>query len=321
MPVLNKIDLPAADPERVIQEIEEIIGIDASEALHVSAKTGIGIEDLLEQSGRTNSAARGRSAGAVAGLIIDSWFDNFVGVVALVRVMNGSLPRKQKIEMMSTGRSFLVDRVGTFTPKTQDCETLHCGEVGYVIAGIKEIEAARVGDTITLAGAPAEEPLPGFEAVTPARFRRALPGQLGRLRSISRRAGQAAPERCLAALRTRDLPGAGFGFRCGFLGMLHMEIIQERLEREYQLDLITTAPTVVYQIVDTQGEISEIHNPAQLDEIDVAGNSRTDYSCQYSGASTVCRRRDETVPGEAWCAEAYALRRASGADRLRAAIE
>jgi len=264
VPVLNKIDLPSADPERVIQEIEEIIGIDASEALRVSAKTGEGVADLLEQLVARIPPPVGDPEAATQALIIDSWFDNFVGVVALVRVMNGSLRVRQKIQMLSTQRTFQLDRVGVFTPKAEDRASLESGEVGYVIAGIKEIEAARVGDTITLSTGPAVEPLPGFKAVMPRVFAGLYPVDSE---------DYVAFRDALQKLRLNDAAlhyepetsqALGFGFRCGFLGMLHMEIVQERLEREYQLDLITTAPTVVYEILDRHGEVTRIHNPAQL---------------------------------------------------------
>ncbi len=264
VPVLNKIDLPSADPDRVISEIEEIIGIDAQDAIRVSAKTGAGVRDLLEQLVARIPPPTGDPQAPTQALIIDSWFDNFVGVVALVRVVNGALRSGQKIQMMSTQRNFQVDRVGVFTPKAEDCPSLEAGEVGYMIAGIKEIDAARVGDTVTLAASPAAVPLPGFEAVMPRVFAGLYPvdseyydafrDALHKLR-LNDSALHFEPETSQAL---------GFGFRCGFLGMLHMEIVQERLEREYQLELITTAPTVVYEILDNLGEVTQIHNPAQL---------------------------------------------------------
>jgi GTP-binding protein LepA len=264
VPVLNKIDLPSADPERVIQEIEEIIGIEASDALRVSAKTGAGVADLLEQLVARIPPPAGNPDAATQALIIDSWFDNFVGVVALVRVMNGALRVRQKIQMMSTQRTFQLDRVGVFTPKAEDRQSLECGEVGYVIAGIKEIEAARVGDTITLAAEPAAAPLPGFKAVMPRVFAGLYPVDSEDYAAFR----DALQKLCLNDSSLHYEPetsqALGFGFRCGFLGMLHMEIVQERLEREYRLDLITTAPTVVYEILDKHGEVTRIHNPAQL---------------------------------------------------------
>ena len=264
IPVLNKIDLPAADPDRVKQEIEDIIGLDASEAIEVSAKTGVGIEDLLEQLVAMVPPPEGSEDNASKALIIDSWFDSYVGVITLVRVMEGSIKPKQKIRMMSSGREFLVDQVGVFTPKRKNLPELACGEVGYIISGIKDIESARVGDTITLSQNPAEEPLPDFKEVQPRVFAGLFP------------VSSDDYENCREALKKLKLNDAalqfepetsqalGFGFRCGFLGMLHMEIVQERLEREYDLDLITTAPTVIYQVETTSGELIEIHNPAEL---------------------------------------------------------
>ncbi|WP_232023992.1 translation elongation factor 4 [Sulfurivermis fontis] len=266
MPVLNKIDLPAADPQRVIAEIEEIIGIEATDAVKVSAKTGFGIEDLLEQLVAKIPAPKGDRSAPLQALIIDSWFDNYLGVVSLVRVMQGTLKPKQKINIMSTGRSYQVDRVGVFTPKMKDTAALEAGEVGFIIAGIKEIDGAPVGDTITLADNPAQSPLPGFRPVQPRVFAGLFP--------ISAEDYEHLRE-ALAKLRLNDAAlfyepetsqALGFGFRCGFLGMLHMEIIQERLEREYDLDLITTAPTVVYEVVTTKGEILKVDNPANLPE-------------------------------------------------------
>ncbi len=267
LPVLNKIDLPAADPIRVSQEIEDIIGLDATEALQVSAKTGIGIDDLLEQLVQNIPAPEGDSEAPLQALIIDSWFDNYLGVVSLVRIKQGQLHRKQKIQIMSTGRVFQAEKVGIFTPKRQDKDLLDTGEVGYVIAGIKEIEAAPVGDTITLADKAATEQLPGFKQVQPRVFAGLYP--------VSSDDYEAFRE-ALQKLRLNDAAlyyepetsqALGFGFRCGFLGMLHMEIIQERLEREYDLDLITTAPTVVYEVMTTKAEQLYIQNPSELPPI------------------------------------------------------
>jgi GTP-binding protein LepA len=264
IPVLNKIDLPAADPEKVKKEIEDIIGLDASEAIEVSAKTGIGIDELLEQLVAKVPPPQGNEDLPCKALIIDSWFDSYVGIITLVRVMQGMIKPRQKIKMMSTGYEFLVDQVGIFTPKRKSMPQLASGEVGYIISGIKDIESAKVGDTITLSQHPADEALPGFKEVQPRVFAGLFP--------IS----SDDYENCREALKKLKLNDAalqfepetsqalGFGFRCGFLGMLHMEIVQERLEREYDLDLITTAPTVIYQVESTSGEILEIHNPAEL---------------------------------------------------------
>ncbi len=266
MPVLNKIDLPAAEPQRVIAEIEEIIGIEAGDAVLVSAKSGLGIDDLLEQLVQKIPAPKGDRSAPLQALIIDSWFDNYLGVVSLVRVMHGALKPKQKINIMSTGRSYQVDRVGVFTPKMKDTQVLEAGEVGFIIAGIKEIDGAPVGDTITLSERPADKPLPGFRPVQPRVFAGLFPVSAENYEDL---------REALAKLRLNDAAlfyepetsqALGFGFRCGFLGMLHMEIIQERLEREYDLDLITTAPTVIYEVLTTKGEILKVDNPANLPE-------------------------------------------------------
>lgn len=264
IPVLNKIDLPAADPDRVKLEIEEIIGIDTSNAIEVSAKTGEGVDELLNQLIELIPPPKGSPDNRTQALIIDSWFDSYVGVIVLVRVMEGSIRPKQKIQMMSSGREFMVEKVGVFTPKRKTTDQLQAGDVGFIISGIKDIEAAKVGDTITLSRNPADEPLAGFEEIQPRVFAGLFP--------IS----SDDYENCREALKKLKLNDAalqfepetsqalGFGFRCGFLGLLHMEIVQERLEREYDLDLITTAPTVIYQVVTTAGEELEIHNPADL---------------------------------------------------------
>jgi GTP-binding protein LepA len=265
LPVLNKIDLPSAEPERVIKEIEEIIGLDAEDALRVSAKTGEGIPELLEALVQRIPPPRGDVNAPLQALIIDSWFDPYVGVVSLVRVMNGEMRRRDKILIMSTGRTQQVDAVGVFTPKKTERDRLGAGEVGYMIAGIKEIDGAPVGDTITRPDSPAPK-LPGFKEVRPRVFAglytvisddyEDLRAALGKLR-LNDAALNYEPEVSQAL---------GFGFRCGFLGMLHMEIIQERLEREYDLDLITTAPTVVYEVLRSDGELIKIDNPANLPE-------------------------------------------------------
>jgi GTP-binding protein LepA len=264
LPVLNKIDLPSADPERVTHEIGDIIGLDASHALQVSAKSGLGIEDLLEAIVTHIPPPKGQPDGPLKALIIDSWFDNFVGVISLVRVVDGRIVPKQKIQVMSTGRTFQVESVGIFTPKRTEQPGLNAGEVGYVIAGIKEIDGAPVGDTLTGADRPATESLPGFQKVQPRVFAGLFPvdsDDFGNLREA------------LQKLRLNDASmffepetsqAMGFGFRCGFLGLLHMEIVQERLEREYNLNLITTAPTVIYEVLTTGDEIIKIDNPAKL---------------------------------------------------------
>ncbi len=271
MPVLNKIDLPAAEPERVSQEIEDIIGIDATDALHVSAKSGLGIDALLEMLVEKIPAPKGDVDAPLQALIIDSWFDSYVGVISLVRIMQGTLKPRQKITMMAAGRNYSVDQVGVFTPKRKVMDSLKAGEVGFLIAGIKEIDGAPVGDTITTTGNPADTALAGFKAVQPQVFAGLFP-VVGDDYEALREA--------LAKLRLNDAAlfyepetsqALGFGFRCGFLGMLHMEIIQERLEREYDLNLITTAPTVVFEVKTNKGKIVRIDNPADLpDQVHIA---------------------------------------------------
>ena len=264
VPVLNKIDLPAADPDRVRQEIEDIIGIDATDALEVSAKTGQGVDELLEAIIARIPAPTGDREAPLQALIIDSWFDNYLGVVALVRVVQGELRPRQKILAMATGGVHQVDKVGIFTPKATDREVLAAGEVGFVIAGIKDIEAARVGDTFTDAGNPAEAPLPGFETVQPRVFAGLYPVASDDYEALRDALGKLKLNDAALHYEPETSQALGFGFRCGFLGILHMEIVQERLEREYDLDLVTTAPTVVYEVETTKGEVLKIHNPSQL---------------------------------------------------------
>jgi GTP-binding protein LepA len=268
VPVLNKIDLPNAEPEKVSREIEEIIGIEAQNAVRVSAKTGVGIPDLLEELLRRIPPPKGNADGPVQALIIDSWFDNFVGVVSLVRVMHGSLKPRQKMIVMSTGRAHEINRVGIFTPKMHDKDMLSTGEVGYVIAGVKEIDGAPVGDTLTLADKPCSVPLPGFKQVQPRVFAGLFPVQSDEYEDFREALRKLRLNDSALHFEPETSSALGFGFRCGFLGMLHMEIVQERLEREYNLDLITTAPTVIYQVLTTGGEILSVDNPAKLPPVD-----------------------------------------------------
>jgi GTP-binding protein LepA len=264
LPAINKIDLPSAEPDRVAKEIEEIIGIEAQDALRVSAKTGEGVQELLERLIERIPPPKGDPAAPLQALIIDSWFDNYMGVVSLVRVVNGTLKRGDKIRVMSTGRSFGVDQLGRFTPKSIPEPVLATGDVGFVIAGIKEIDGAPVGDTITLENRPSAAPLPGFKQIQPRVFAGLFPIDSDDYEKF---------RDALSKLRLNDsalhyepeVSGAlGFGFRCGFLGLLHMDIVQERLEREYQLALVTSAPTVVYEVLRTNGEVELIDNPAKL---------------------------------------------------------
>lgn len=264
IPVLNKIDLPSAEPDRVCTEIEEIIGVPADEALRISAKTGLGVEDLLEQLVAKVPPPEGDPDAPLQALIIDSWFDNYLGVVSLVRVVNGSINRKQKVVLMSTGKSHIVDKLGVFTPKSLNKECLNAGEVGFVIAGIKDIFGAPVGDTITAADQPCAEPLPGFQKVQPRVFAGLYPVESDDYEDLREALNKLNLNDAALQFEPETSQALGFGFRCGFLGMLHMEIIQERLEREYDLDLITTAPTVVYEILKTDESTIEIDNPSKL---------------------------------------------------------
>lgn len=264
VPVLNKIDLPNAEPDRVAGEIEDIIGIEARSAVQISAKTGLNVPQLLEQLVVRIPAPQGDPAGAVQALIIDSWFDNFVGVVSLVRVMNGSLRTGQKILVMSTGRSWEVSRLGLFTPKMRDKATLDCGEVGYVIAGIKDIDGAPVGDTLTGADKPCSKPLTGFKHVQPRVFAGLFPVRSEDYEDLREALRKLRLNDAALHFEPETSTALGFGFRCGFLGMLHMEIVQERLEREYNIDLITTAPTVIYELLTTDGEVQYVDNPSRL---------------------------------------------------------
>ena len=274
IPVLNKIDLPAAEPERVIEEIEEVIGLDAQEAIRVSAKTGVGINDVLEQLVELIPPPGGSPDNPAKALIIDSWFDAYVGVITLVRVVEGRIKKREKIQIMSTGRTFQADTVGVFTPKRTPRDELCAGEVGFIIAGIKEIEAARVGDTITVAHNAAEEALPGFKEVQPRVFAGMYPINADDYEMFREALQKLRLNDAALAFEPETSTALGFGFRCGFLGMLHMEIVQERLEREYNLDLITTAPTVIYELAQTNGEILYIHNPSDLPPVNTLDEIR-----------------------------------------------
>jgi GTP-binding protein LepA len=264
IPILNKMDLPQADPERVIGEIEDIIGIPAKDALRVSAKTGDGIVDILESVIARIPPPAGDPAGPLKALIIDSWFDNYVGVVMLVRVVDGQLKPKDKILLMSTGASYLCEQVGVFTPKGRSKEQLAAGEVGFVTAGIKEIQAARVGDTMTLVSRPAAQPLPGFKEIKPQVFAGLYPVDAGEYGALREALEKLHLNDSSLRFEPESSQALGFGFRCGFLGLLHLDIVQERLEREYGMNLITTAPTVIYQVLTRDGNVSEIENPSRL---------------------------------------------------------
>ena len=266
IPVINKIDLPAADPDRVITEIEDIIGIDATDALRISAKTGLGVIDVLEQIVQRIPAPEGSQEDPLQALIIDSWFDPYVGVVSLVRVKNGTISKGSKIMIHSTGRRYSVDRVGIFTPRATDCESLSAGDVGYLIAAVKEIDAAPVGDTIVDSGAEDTAALPGFRQIQPRVFAGLFPVNSDEFEDFREALQKLSLNDASLRYEPEVSAALGFGFRCGFLGLLHLEIIQERLEREHGLDLISTAPTVVYEVLTTAGEVVSIENPAQLPE-------------------------------------------------------
>lgn len=264
VPILNKIDLPAADPERVAEEIEDIVGIDAIDAVRCSAKTGVGIDDVLEKIVTAIPAPEGDPGAAPQALIIDSWFDNYLGVVSLVRIKDGVLKKNDKIKVMSTGQVWGIDRIGIFTPKQVDTDALAAGEVGWVVCGIKDILGAPVGDTLTLAKNGCEKPLPGFKKVKPQVYAGLFPVSSDDYENFRDALGKLSLNDASLFYEPETSAALGFGFRCGFLGMLHMEIIQERLEREYDLDLITTAPTVVYEVKKTNGEIMSVDSPAKL---------------------------------------------------------
>ncbi len=265
VPVLNKMDLPQAEPERVAQEIEEIIGIDAMEATRCSAKSGLGIQEVLEDIVRLIPPPEGDPSAPLQALIIDSWFDPYLGVVSLVRVKEGTLRKKDKIQVKTTGREYGVDLIGIFTPKRTDTGILKAGEVGYVVAGIKDIHGAPVGDTLVHAKLAADTPqLPGFQKVKPQVYAGLFPVSSDDYPDFRDALDKLSLNDASLFFEPETSDALGFGFRCGFLGMLHMEIIQERLEREYNLDLITTAPTVIYQVVRQGGEVIEVDNPSKL---------------------------------------------------------
>ena len=267
LPVLNKIDLPSAEPDRVLSEIEEIIGIDAKQTLKVSAKSGEGISELLEQLIDFIPAPSGNKDNPLKALIIDSWFDNYLGVVSLVRIVDGKLKIGDKIRVMSSSRDFVVDQLGVFTPKRNPKNSLLTGEVGYIVAGIKDIDGAPVGDTLTLCNSPAFEPLAGFQTIKPRVFSGLFPVDSDDYESFRDALSKLKLNDSALHYEPETSQALGFGFRCGFLGMLHMEIVQERLEREYNLELIITSPTVIYEVLTSEKSIINIDNPAKLPPI------------------------------------------------------
>ena len=268
IPVLNKMDLGSADPDAASEEIEDVIGIDATDAVRCSAKTGLGIDEILERVVRDVPPPKGDPDAAVQALIIDSWFDNYVGVVMLVRVVNGTIRPKDKIKLMATQAVHLVEQVGVFTPKSRTREKLSAGEVGFIVAGIKELKHARVGDTVTLAQRPASEPLPGFKAVKPQVFAGLYPVESNQYDALRDALTKLQLNDAALRFEPEVSQALGFGFRAGFLGLLHMDIVQERLEREYGMELITTAPSVVYEVLLTNGEVVQVENPSKLPPVD-----------------------------------------------------
>ncbi len=266
VPVLNKMDLPQADPDAAAAEIEDVIGIDASHAIRASAKTGVGIEEILEAIVTRVPAPKGDPEAPLQALIIDSWFDNYVGVVMLVRVFNGTLRPRDRIRLMATGASYTCEQVGVFTPKSAQRDALGAGMVGFVITGIKELKAAKVGDTITLVNPAAAAPLPGFREIKPSVFAGLYPVEANQFEAMREALEKLQLNDASLQFEPEVSQALGFGFRCGFLGLLHMDIVQERLEREFDMDLITTAPTVVYEILMRDGTVMRVENPSKMPE-------------------------------------------------------
>lgn len=267
LPVLNKVDLPSATPENARQEIEDVIGIDASEAVLASAKTGLGVEDILEAIIERIPPPTGDADAPLKALLVDAWFDNYVGVVMLVRVFDGTLRPKDRIRLMATGSTHLCEQLGVFTPKAVVRDVLRAGEVGYIISGIKELQAAKVGDTVTLLDRPAEQALPGFKEIKSQVFAGLYPVESNQYDSLREALEKLKLNDASLRYEPEVSQALGFGFRCGFLGLLHMEIVQERLEREFDQDLITTAPTVVYEVLLRDGSLVSVENPAKLPEL------------------------------------------------------
>ena len=277
VPVLNKIDLPAADPERVADEIEDIVGIDAHDAVRCSAKTGVGVTDVLERLVRDIPPPEGDPDAPLQALIIDSWFDNYLGVVSLVRIKNGTMRKGDKIKVMSTGQVYNADRLGIFTPKQVDRTELKCGEVGWLVCAIKDILGAPVGDTLTAARNPADKALPGFKKVKPQVYAGLFPVSSDDYEAFRDALGKLSLNDASLFYEPESSTALGFGFRCGFLGLLHMEIIQERLEREYNLTLITTAPNVIYQVFRTNGDVELVDNPSNFPDPTVIDHVEEPY--------------------------------------------
>jgi GTP-binding protein LepA len=268
VPVLNKMDLPHADPETAAKEVEDVIGIDATDALRISAKTGMGIDEVLEAIVAKIPPPKGDPTAPLQALIIDSWFDNYVGVVMLVRVVNGTLKPKDRIRLMASNATYLCEHVGVFTPKSLAREKLSAGDVGFIISGIKELKAAKVGDTVTLVNPAAPLPLPGFKEIKPSVFAGLYPIEANQYEQMREALEKLQLNDASLQFEPEVSQALGFGFRCGFLGLLHMDIVQERLEREFDMDLITTAPTVIYEIVLSDGQVIQVENPSKMPEPD-----------------------------------------------------
>jgi GTP-binding protein LepA len=306
VPVLNKMDLPNADPDNARTEIEDVIGIDATDAIPCSAKTGMGIDEILEAVVQRMPAPRGNPNAALRAMIVDSWFDAYVGVVMLVRVVDGRLVRGERIKMMASGATYNADNLGVFTPATEKRESLEAGEVGFIIAGIKELQAAKVGDTVTViktgtggAAATATEALPGFKEIQPQVFAGLYPTEASEYESLRDALEKLKLNDSSLRYEPEVSQALGFGFRCGFLGLLHMEIVQERLEREFDQDLITTAPSVVYQVVRNDGEVIMVENPSKMPDVGRMSEIREPivtvhlYMPQEYVGAVMTRRADE----------------------------
>ena len=299
LPVLNKMDLQSANPDEAKEEIEDVIGLDATDAIEASAKTGMGIDEILERVVERIPAPQGDPAAPLQALIIDSWFDNYVGVVMLVRVVNGTIKPKDKIRLMATGANHLVEQVGVFTPKSQTKSELSAGQVGFVVAGIKELKRARVGDTVTNAAKPAEEALPGFKEAKSQVFAGLYPVESNQYDALRDALTKLQLNDAALHFEPEVSQALGFGFRAGFLGLLHMDIVQERLEREYNMDLITTAPSVVYEVLLRNGEVIHVENPSKLPPVDKIAEIREPIDSvtifvpdEYVGAvMTLCNQK------------------------------
>ncbi|MDE2359721.1 MAG: translation elongation factor 4, partial [Betaproteobacteria bacterium] len=298
VPVLNKIDLPSADPDRVIEEIEDIIGIDAQDAIRASAKTGEGVDDILEAVIARIPPPNGDPAAPLQALLIDSWFDNYVGVVMLVRVFHGTLKPRDKVLLMAAGANYTCEQVGVFTPRSAPRDELVAGEVGFVVAGIKELKAAKVGDTLTGSARPAATALPGFKEVKPQVFAGLYPVESNQYEALRDALDKLKLNDASLHYEPEVSQALGFGFRCGFLGLLHLDIVQERLEREYDMDLITTAPTVVYQVLLRDGTILEIENPSKLPDL-----SRVEEIREPIITATILTPQDYVGPVLTLCTE------------------